>query len=213
MSTGSRWLAAMLVPALAPALACSDGGPAGPTAEGLGAAGATQRAAQLPIDVSGEWEWRREEKFTIPDEFAFVFGFLPEGPITHFDCDVEGVITLVQAGSMLSGTEMETRSRCETRGGQVFTQPGLGVLIPIPEGRVRGRTVELVIGDAEVICPIHASVTGLEGGVAQTLSGTGRCWVPGHPKSNPPEGSPFDLDPPPAGTEKIVVWEAVRPQG
>lgn len=43
------------------------------------------------------------------------------------------------------------------------------------------------------------------------MRGTGRCWVPGHPKSQAPEGSPFDLDPPPAGTEKIVVWEATRP--
>lgn len=218
MSTSTRWLPTTLAVALA--LACSNAGPtgladatnaAGPVELGVVGVDAAGQSAEAAIDVSGEWEWRREETFTIPDQFAFVFGFQPEGPVTHFRCEVEGVITLVQTGGALSGTEMETWSLCETRGGQIFPQPGLGVSIPIPEGRVTSRTVELVVGDAEVICPIHAVIQEVEGGVGQAMRGTGRCWVPGHPKSQAPEGSPFDLAPPPAGTEKIVVWEATRP--
>ena len=217
MDTKNRWAGTVLAAALI--VGCGDQvtGPGGTPPPGAAAGGAAfeqveaGRLASAPIDVSGDWEWHREEKLTIPADFAFVFGIVPEGPITHFECTIEGVMTLVQSGDALSGTEMETGSVCETRGGQVFVQPGLGVLIPIPEGRVRGRTLEITIGDAEVICPIHASIRSSNGGVAQALRGTGRCWVPGHPNANPPEGSPFDLDPPPAGTEKIVRWEAVRP--
>jgi len=214
MIAGKRWW----VPTLAllgsvVAAACADAAPTAPedAAAEIEVVTTTGNSAQASIDVSGEWEWRREELFTLPAEFSFVFGIQPEGPVTHFRCDVEGVITLTQAGEILSGVETETWSRCETRGGQVFLQPGLGVPIPIPEGRVSGHRVKLVIGDAEVVCPIEAVVVDAAGGIAQGLRGAGRCWVPGHPKSEAQEGSPFDHDPPPAGTEKILTWEATRP--
>lgn len=209
MCTFRRWIPAVLAVALV--TGCADAGPTAPDdASAELAAVDAEAAAQAPIDVGGDWAWTREEILTVPADFAFIFGIAPEGPVTHFTCDLEGVITLVQDGSTLSGVEVETGSQCETRGGQVFVQPGLGVQIPIPEGRIVGRHVELVIGDPVLPCPIRAVITESAGGTALSMRGTGRCIIPGHPQSDAPEGSPLDLAPPPAGTEKIVTWEANR---
>jgi hypothetical protein len=213
MFSWKRWLATAGVGLLTLVVSCADAGPTAPD-DGLSgdvtAVDDAELAAKSTIDVAGMWDWWREEILTVPADFAFIFGILPEGPITHFRCELEGVITLVQSGDALSGVEMETASRCETRGGQVFTQPGLGVPIPIQEGKVTGQTVQLLIGDPVLSCPIRAVIEEAENGTAVALRGTGRCIIPGHPKSDAPEGSPLDLDPPPAGTEKIVIWEATR---
>lgn len=212
-----RCAAAVLATALL--VGCGDDtptGPADPAADAqagpeAGRATGGELSARAPLDVSGDWLWTRSEILTVPADFAFVFGIEPEGPVTHFRCELEGVLTLDQAGATLSGVEMETDSRCETRGGQVFTQPGLGALIPIPEGRIADRSVRLVVGDPVLFCPIQARVEEIEAGRAISMRGTGRCIIPGHPKSDAPQGSPLDLDPPPAGTEKIVAWVATRP--
>jgi hypothetical protein len=213
MRSSKRWQAVASVGSFTLVVSCAD---AGPTALEDASRGDVFRfdapglTAKSTIEVAGTWDWRREEILTVPADFAFIFGIQPEGPITHFRCEVEGVITLAQSGDALSGVEVETASLCETRGGQVFTQPGLGLPIPIHEGRVTGRAVELLIGDPVLRCPIRAVIEKAENRTAARMRGTGRCVIPGHPKSDAPEGSPLDLDPPPAGTEKIVVWEATR---
>lgn len=211
MSSSKQWLPAVLAAALL--TACAEAGPTDPGASpaGVELVAPTDRSARAPIDVSGDWNWTREEILSVPADWAFIFGLQPEGPITHFRCELEGVISLDQNGNTLSGVEVETDSRCETRGGQVVVQPGLGVQIPISEGRVVGRNVHLLIGDAILPCPVRAIVEEIDGGSAVSMRGTGRCTIPGHPKSDAPEGSPLDLDPPPKGTEKILRWEATRP--
>jgi hypothetical protein len=213
MLSSKRWLAVASVGSLALVVSCADAGPTAPedaTPGEVFRVDGPEFTAKSTIDVAGTWDWRREELLTVPADFAFIFGIQPEGPITHFRCEVEGVITLAQSGDALSGVEVETASLCETRGGQVFTQPGLGLLIPIHEGRVTGSAVKLLIGDPVLRCPIRAVIEEAENGTAVRLRGTGRCIIPGHPKSDAPEGSPLDLDPPPRGTEKILVWEATR---
>jgi hypothetical protein len=213
MLSSKRWLAVASVGSLTLVVSCVDAGPTVPYDAPHGdviPVDGPELTAKSTIDVAGTWDWRREELLTVPADFAFIFGIEPEGPITHFRCDVEGVITLVQSDDALSGVEVETASSCETRGGQVFAQPGLGLSIPIHEGRVIGRVVKLLIGDPVLPCPIRAVVEEAANGTAVSMRGTGRCIIPGHPKSDAPEGSPLDLDPPPRGTEKIVVWEATR---
>jgi hypothetical protein len=157
-----------------------------------------------PVDISGEWSLSRVLQVTAPDWVAeLIFGIEAEGPVTVFRCESVGSMTLSQAGSEFTGTAAWDSNACETRGGQVFSAGFPPITI---EGQISGRSLRFDwIEPGGLVCPQHGRIGDLANGVAVVLSGTGRCIVPGHPLS------PVPLDPPPAGTSKTLVWEAVRP--
>ena len=165
--------------------------------------------ASATADLSGTWDWSDVEQLTMPPFVAqFIFGIQPEGPITHVRCESTGILTLFQSGVDFSGSANRT-TLCETKGGFIFSPPPIASppLLDIQEGSIRGNAIDFhfVFGGGAGICPFHGLISDVEGGVANELSATGRCIVPGHPLS------PVPLDPPPAGTSKIVDLEAVRP--
>ncbi len=52
-----------------------------------------------------------------------------------------------------------------------------------------------------------ASVAALEGHAPIALTGSGRCFLPGHPRSE----SPISSDPPVGGESRTISWMAERP--
>jgi hypothetical protein len=157
------------------------------------------------LDLSGDWSWRAEHQLTFPDWVAnFVFGIDPEGPTTIARCEEIGDLTLIRTGSTFAGTLLTTRDRCTTRRGQDFEDPGGGVPTLIEVGDIRGRSVTLLLKGPLVDCVYRGVITTGDGGQPTTMEGTGRCIIPGHPKSSAP------LDPPPAGTSKTLSWSARR---
>lgn len=157
-----------------------------------------------PADISGVWSLSRVLQVTAPDWVAqLVFGIEPEGPVTLFRCASSGSLTLSQADGGFTGTAEWTANLCETNGGQVFSAGSPPIAI---DGHISGRSLHFDWTEAGMLsCPHRAVSTQIVDGTAVHLSGTGRCIVPGHPLS------PVPLDPPPAGTSKVLVWEAVRP--
>jgi hypothetical protein len=156
-----------------------------------------------PVDISGEWSLSRILQVTAPDWVAeLIFGIEPEGPVTVFWCESVGSMTLSQAGSEFTGAAAWASNECETRGGQVFSAGFPPITI---DGQISGRSLRFDwIEPGGLVCPQHGRIGDLANGVAGHLSGTGRCIVPGHPLS------PVPLDPPPGGTSKTLMWEAVR---
>jgi hypothetical protein len=160
-------------------------------------------------DLSGAWNWSRVEQLTMPSWVAeFVFGIDPEGPITRVTCAPSGTMTLIQTGATFTGTATQTTHNCETAGGQQFQSSDAAIPIVVAEGRISGRAIRFSwAGPTVNPCPHQATISVIQGDTAVALTGTGHCFVPGHPKSE----SPIVLDPPPAGTSKILTWQAVRP--
>ncbi|HEX6309002.1 MAG TPA: hypothetical protein VFZ69_12485 [Longimicrobiales bacterium] len=175
------------------AAACGDtAGPTGP--DEVTVSGSAVYAA----DAGGSWTFQRELVLTAPEWVAaLVFGIQPEGSVTHIECADAGTLHLVQTGAALSGSATITGGTCTTRGGQAFTMPQPGIVIP--EGTVAGTSVRFVwVEDGYLPCTYHLVLSGT------SLDGTGRCVVPGHPQS------PVPADPPPAGTSKVVSFSATR---
>jgi hypothetical protein len=166
-------------------------------------AGLAFTQATGPVDISGEWSLSRILQVTAPDWVAeLIFGIEPEGPVTVFWCESVGSMTLSQAGSEFTGAAAWASNECETRGGQVFSAGFPPITI---DGQISGRSLPFDwIEPGGLVCPQHGRIGDLANGVAGHLSGTGRCIVPGHPLS------PVPLDPPPGGTSKTLMWEAVR---
>lgn len=166
-------------------------------------------AAAAPPDLSGAWNWSRVEHLTLPAWVAaLVVGIEPEGPITQVTCEGSGTMTIDQSGRTFSGTATQTIHGCETAGGQQFQSPGASDPIVVADGRISGRSIHFRFESPTVKpCPHDATISEIHAGTAVALTGTGRCFVPGHPKSE----SPIALDPPQAGTSKTVRWKAVRP--
>jgi hypothetical protein len=162
-----------------------------------------------PPDLSGAWNWSRVEQLTMPSWLAeFVIGIDPEGPITRATCEGSGTMTLTQTGATFTGTATQTTHGCETAGGQQFQSPGAAMPIAVADGRISGRAIRFSFSNPTVSpCPHQATISAIQGDTAVALTGTGRCFVPGHPKSE----SPILLDPPPGGTSKTLTWQAVRP--
>jgi hypothetical protein len=182
--------------------ACSPDDATGPKPGDPAGLAFTQAAG--PVDISGEWSLSRVLQVTAPDWVAvLIFGIEPDGPVTVFRCESVGSMTLSQAGSEFTGTAAWASNACETRGGQVFSAGFPPITI---DGQISGRSLRFDwIEPGGLVCPQHGRIGDLANGVAVALSGTGRCIVPGHPLS------PVPLDPPPGGTSKTLVWEAVRP--
>lgn len=171
----------------------------------------TSRSSPSPsaalVDVSGLWNWSNEERLTMPEIVAAMFGIPPEGPITQIRCESSGTMVLTQVGSSFSGPAERTSISCETKGGFAFL-PGpqfAPVFFDVEDGRIRGNSIHFVFGGAPLPTPSHGVVSASVGGVATVLKGTGRTIVPGHPHS------PVPVDPPPGGTSTMIAWEATRP--
>lgn len=203
----------LVVLAAALVAGCSNGGPTGTEGEAaepqFRAAGPVS-SAESPPDLSGAWNWSTVELLRMPRWFVQAMGpvlnIVPEGSNTHARCESAGSMTLVQAGSGFEGTALRTSNACETTGGQVFSQPS-GTLA-VADGRITGRSIRFSFHSATVLpCPHHAVISGVEGGVAAALYGSGRCRLPGHPQSE----SPVVMEPPPGGTSTTVTWQASRP--
>lgn len=158
------------------------------------------------VDVSGIWNWSNVEELTVPVFVAEIFGLPIEGPITHFRCESSGTMTLFQVGASFSGPVDRTTISCLTNGGIAFVPPPAfsPPFFEIEDGRIVGKSIHFVFGGAPFPTPSHGVISGTEHGTATALKATGRTIVPGHPKS------PLPQAPPPAGTSKMIQWEAER---
>jgi hypothetical protein len=176
--------------------AYSSGGPTAPMA----------LQASAP-DVSGAWSWSATQHLTVPPFVAeLIFGIAPEGPVTQLRCESTGTMQLAQNGVAFNGSATQTVN-CVTGGGHAFVAPPMAAppSFAVAEGRITGNAIHFLFGSGDLACPYSGVITGSDGGTATDLTATGRCIVPGHPKS------PAPLDPPPAGTSKTISWTATRP--
>lgn len=178
----------------------------------LGSVLALPAAAQSVPDVSGDdWNWSNVETLRLPREFlegvGAGLGVTPEGENTFATCESSGSMELAQSGATFWGTASRTFNLCETQGGQFFQQPQTALFIV--DGVITGNGARFSHESPTVHpCPHHVVLTAIDNdGRVTTMSGTGRCILPGHPQSS----SPAALPPPPGGTSKVLNWEASRP--
>jgi hypothetical protein len=182
------------------AAGCSAGDLIAPDAAGNALAFGVNQSAASVADISGSWTLSRVLQLTVPPWAAeLIFGIEPEGPVTHLRCETSGTMELTQSNGTFGGTAVATGT-CETKGGQVFSRGGAE--ISILDGEIRGQSVAFTWAeDGMLFCPYHGVISQDEAG---QMSGTGRCIIPGHPKSGAP------LPPPPGGTSNTLSWIAVR---
>jgi hypothetical protein len=154
------------------------------------------------LDLSGVWDFS-SENFIHLDEFSaeVIFGFTPEGKRTTLRCAAEGILTLAQTGSAITGF-LQSEAICVTTGGQVAAFSDDGQIV---DGTIRGRSVHFtLLGDPGAVeCPGQGTVK-LHDGVAVSLSGTFACIEPGHPQST-------WAAPPPRFGPNRTQWQAHRP--
>ena len=158
------------------------------------------------VDVSGSYEWTSVTRLSVPGWVAELFGIPVEGQITQLSCESSGTMSLQQDGASFEGSAVRTAIICETRGGVSFV-PAPGFALPafdIDDGVIHGLALEFTFGGAPLPTPAHGTVAQFEDGMAMVLRATGRTIVPGHPHS------PIPASPPPAGTSKLISWQAVR---
>jgi hypothetical protein len=143
----------------------------------------------------------------MPAWVAQMVGIPPEGPVTQAHCESAGWMILVQSGASFSGTAGQTSISCETKGGEQFQPPGWFLAIDVADGHIGGANIRFTFGGIiPAPCPHSGVITATSGGMATALKATGRCFVPGHPRSETPLLSP----PPPGGTSKTLSWQATR---
>ena len=180
--------------------------PTAPAAPSIPAASSNANASS-PADVSGTWNWSSTEHLTFPPFVAqLIFGIQPEGPVTQLRCDSTGTMHLIQSGGAFTGSATQT-AVCETGRGHVFVPPpaAFPIALVVTDGQIIGHSIHFLSSGADIPCPFNGVITGFDNGTATDLSATGRCIVPGHPKS------PVPFEPPPAGTSKTLTWTASRP--
>jgi hypothetical protein len=169
--------------------ACSGGAsPLAPAAAALTqGSGTSQPAASsqaAPVSVDGVWNYQEDTVLLFAADLAPAFGLAPEGPVLQIHCSSpDGVLTLNQTGSSITGTLEHPTGSCRTKGGQVFPPPwGLpyrGTL----SGRITGRALHLdQIDDppapGAVACPKDGTIE-VAGGTAIGLKTVGRCDLSG----------------------------------
>jgi hypothetical protein len=184
----------------------------GDTRAGFGPTGVPQTSssaahAGAPVDVSGTWAWISTELLTLPPFVAeFIFGIEPEGPVTQLRCETSGTMTLDADGRTFSGSTTQAAT-CRTGNGIVFVPPP-GATPPelqVVDGSLSGHSLKFtLVDDGFTSCAFNGVITDFDQGAATGLRATGKCVIPGHPKSSAP------LDPPPAGTSKTIHWTATR---
>jgi hypothetical protein len=160
-------------------------------------------------DVSGAWTTTGAAHLTVPSSVVNrLFGIEPEGPITHLRCEGSSSMQLVQSGTTFSGVATRTAITCETGNGHIFVPPptAFAPTTEIADGVITGRGLHFLIGSvAGLGCPHNGAITGVDSGTATEIRASGRCIIPGHPKS------PAPLDPPPLGTSHDTSFVATRP--
>jgi hypothetical protein len=170
-------------------------------------AGSSAAHAGAPVDVTGTWAWSSTELLTLPPFVAeFIFGIQPEGPVTQLRCDTSGTMTLDGDERTFSGSTTQAPT-CRTGRGVVFVSPPAATppALQVVDGSLNGHSIKFTLVDDEFTsCSFNGVITDFDQGVATGLRATGRCIIPGHPKS------PAPLDPPPAGTSKTIQWTATR---
>ena len=160
-------------------------------------------------DVSGLWNWSGTGHLTVPSsDVQRLLGIPPEGPITHLRCEATGTMELSQTGTTFSGLATRNTSRCETGAGRVLELPTATFpnTLPVVDGLITGRAVHFLLGAvAGLGCPHNGAIQDAVEGAATELRATGRCIIPGHPRS------PVPRDPPPGGTSHDTSIVAIRP--
>jgi hypothetical protein len=144
------------------------------------------RLAKAIPDVAGSWTWNAFNQSAIPEEFVLpVLGptVQPEGPLTHFTCEVTGTMTLLTSEANFEGPANQTLT-CETKGGQSFTPPDafFPSTFSVENGAISGNSVHFeTVGGS---CTFHGRLQA-EGGLAVAMSATGVCTPPvrGVPKN------------------------------
>lgn len=155
-------------------------------------------AVKVTPDVSGSWEWSEVTEIKATPIAAFIFGVVPEGPITHLTCPSSGVLTITQNGSTFSGSSTQTPGTCTTRGGQTG-QPPFPPTLELVNGNIQGRSfrfsflVEGPLGEPPMPCNYRGALR-VTGGATSAFQGSGSCEVP-----------------PELGSDKILHFTAVRP--
>jgi hypothetical protein len=165
--------------------ACSGGeSPLAPLAAELTQdSGAAQPAAlskAARVGVDGVWNYREDTVLLFPGELAPAFGLAPEGPLLRLYCSSpDGVLTLSQTGSTVTGTLEHPTSSCRTKGGQAAPPPwGLPYRASLT-GRITGRALHLEQRDepavpGAVVCRKLGTIQ-VAGGTAVRLRTVGRC--------------------------------------
>lgn len=168
--------------------ACSGGAsplaPAASLTQGSGTAqpGAPSQAA--PVSVDGVWSYQEDTVLLFAGDLAPAFGLAPEGPVLQIHCSSpDGVLTLHQTGSTITGTLEHPTGSCRTKGGQVAPPPwGLPYRATLT-GRITGLALHLnQIDDppapGAVACPKNGTIQ-VAGGTAVGLETVGRCDLSG----------------------------------
>jgi hypothetical protein len=169
--------------------ACSGGAsPLAPAAPGLTQGSGTPQPAassqSASVSVDGVWNYQEDTVLLFPGDLAPAFGLAPEGPVLQIHCSSpNGMLTLNQTGSTITGTLEHPTSSCRTKGGQAAPPPwGLPYRATLT-GRITGRGLHLDQLDdpaapGAVACPKNGTVQ-VAGGTAVGLKTVGRCDLSG----------------------------------
>lgn len=178
-------LAIVLVPAVTLGCAVDSGSSIGPEA----ATAASPVGAALAVD--GVWNWSETTVLKLRPPALPLFGIQAEGPITTVQCHSSGQLTLLQAGSQISGSATQSSS-CTTAGGVAFIPPAFPPGWNMT-GELRGRSLSFTVDTGVFPCHYRGSIR-VQGGAPTELQATGSCEVPGV-----------------LGNDKILGFSAARP--
>jgi hypothetical protein len=168
--------------------ACSGANPLAPAAVALTpGSGTAQPAASsqaAPISVDGIWDYQEDTVLQLAGDLAPAFGLAPEGSVLQIRCSSpDGVLTLNQTGSTITGTLEHPTGSCLTKGGQAVPPPwGLPYRATLT-GRITGRALHLDQLDdppvpGAVACTKNGTIQ-VAGGTAVGLRTVGRCDLSG----------------------------------
>ena len=169
--------------------ACSGGAsPLAPAAASLTQDGGTAQPAAssqaTPVSVDGVRNYQEDTVLLFAGDLAPAFGLVPEGAVLQIHCSSpDGVLTLNQTGSTITGTLEHPTGSCRTKGGQAAPPPwGLPYRATLT-GRITGRALHLEQLDdpaapGAVACPKNGTIQ-VAGGTAVGLKTVGRCDLSG----------------------------------
>lgn len=160
-------------------VACNDGGVVAPV-------DSTQplytRGGNAAINLDGDWAWSEVTIIKLRPFVAELFGFVPEGPMTHITCEDGGELHIDQAGSSFTGDATQS-GFCYTKGGQWTDTPPFPGQLPLIDGEIRGRSFRFTYDagpfppGGQIFCPYRGAIH-VEDGEAVRLEGSGDCLLP-----------------------------------